>query len=252
VLETGLPIDLLDSICLSLARAAEEAGVTVIAGDTKVIEGRGEGGGLIINTTGIGALEPKLCAPSPSGIRAGDAIIVSGNLGDHHAAILSARMGIQNSIRSDCALLTPIVSSLKDAGVHVHAMRDVTRGGLGAVLNELAVASGVSITLEEDRIPVGGEVRAFCGVMGLDPMYMGNEGKMVLAVASEDAERTLGLMKATAIGSEAAVVGEAVAAGKARDNEKTLDIRTPLTMKTRIGGLVRIDAPYGEGLPRIC
>jgi len=319
IIETGLPIDELDSVCASLARTAEEAGVTIIAGDTKVIEGRGEGGGLMINTTGIGIIEQKggsgdaVCVtspnydeseasndagndagheegaeagrdagndtvndtvndagqglyPAPSGIRPGDTVIVTGNLGDHHAAILTARMGIENSIQSDCAILTPIIEALREAGVNVHAMRDVTRGGLATVLNELADASGVSIELEEESIPVGPEVKAFCGIMGLDPLYMGNEGKVALAVAPEDAERALAAIRGTEIGRDAAVIGAVVAArpvavslGATHAGTLSVDIEgittggaPALTMRTRIGGTVRLDMLYGEGLPRIC
>jgi len=235
ILETGLPVEVLDDICSSLAEAAAEAGVTIIAGDTKVVEGRGEGGGLMINTTGIGTIDAK-----PAGIRPGDIVIVSGNLGDHHAAILSARMGIKNSIQSDCASLAPIICALRETGVEIHAMRDVTRGGLATVLNELAEASGIGIELEEGSIPVSPEVKAFCGIMGLDPLYMGNEGKMALAVAPEDAERALAAIRETKIGRDAAIVGAAFK-----------DIKNVL-MRTRIGGTVRLDVLYGEGLPRIC
>jgi len=284
IIETGLSIETLDAICASLAKAAEQAGVTVVAGDTKVIEGREEGGGLMINTTGIGVFEksrdgperisseqsedgPERISsersgaiqrsyPAPSGVRPGDAVIVSGNLGDHHAAILSARMGIRNTIQSDCAILTPIVMALREEDVGIHSMRDVTRGGLATVLNELAEASGVSIELLEERIPVSPEVKAFCGIMGLDPLYMGNEGKVALAVAQEDAERALTAIRATEIGKDAAVVGAAV---KLRDRDtqsagvkKETTITPYVTMRTRIGGTVRLDVLYGEGLPRIC
>ena len=363
IIEAGLSIALLDSVCASFSTAAKEAGVTIVAGDTKVIEGRGEGGGLIINTTGIGTFDdPAVDAPTgdcarcageaarsveeavrgageaarsveeavrgageaaradevvtrytePSRIRPGDAVIISGNLGDHHAAILSARMGIKNSIESDCALLTPITSALRAAGVPVHAMRDVTRGGLGTVLNELATGSDVSITIEEEKIPVSPEVRAFCGLMGLDPLYMGNEGKMVYAVAQEDAQRALAAVRETALGVNAAIIGTAatrvqttqtqdkktpmtekeqrVASGcdenqpaSVRDEnlpasvcdenqsasvylvpaspvtnegkgEDPLCVKAapPVTMRTRIGGTIRVDVLYGEGLPRIC
>jgi len=248
IIEAGLSIQTLDGICASLAAVAAEAGVTIIAGDTKVIESRNEEGGLIINTTGIGVFpgdagDPISGNPAADGIRPGDSVIVSGNLGDHHAAILSARMGIKNEIKSDCALLAPIVRSLREAGIRISAMRDVTRGGLGTVLNELAAASGVSIMLEEERIPVSREVRAFCGMMGLDPLYMGNEGKVALAVAPEDAERALALISKTVIGRNAAVIGEAYAGDATA---------APVAMRTRLGGTIRIDVLHGEGLPRIC
>ena len=274
ILETGLSIEFLDCICVSLAKTAAEAGVTIIAGDTKVIEGRGEGGesngeggGLMINTTGIGVFEGDAdISPAPSGIRLGDAIIVSGNLGDHHAAILSARMGIQNNIQSDCALLTPIVKAMREADIGIHAMRDVTRGGLATVLNELAEASGVSIELEENSIPVSREVKAFCGIMGLDPLYMGNEGKVIIAVAPEDAVRALAAIQETEIGKNAAIIGSALQRDGALALQRDGIIASPLMagnsvlsaassvvyMKTRVGGTVRLDVLYGEGLPRIC
>ena len=263
IIETGLPVSLLDGICASLAAAAKEAGVTIVAGDTKVVEGRVEGGGLMINTTGVGVFpSSQNSLPSPSGIRPGDAIIVSGNLGDHHAAILSARLGIRNSIESDCALLSPIINALREAGVGVHAIRDVTRGGLGTILNELAAASDVSIALEEESIPVSPAVRAFCGIMGLDPLYMGNEGKLVMAVPPGDLERALAAVRSTGIGKDAALIGTAMPGVKPANEAcegSTLgktslpgDGIVPVTMRTRVGGTVRIDVLYGEGLPRIC
>ena len=247
IIETGLSIELLDSICASMSSAAKEAGVTIIAGDTKVVEGRDEEGGLMINTSGIGIIQnSEGIIPAPSGIRPGDAILVSGNLGDHHAAILSARMGIKNSIKSDCALLSPITEALKKEGIKIHAMRDVTRGGLGTVLNELAVSSGIVIEIEEDFIPVDKKVRAFCGIMGLDPLYMGNEGKMVLAVAPEDEKRAIAYIKGTKIGREAALIGYAAEGNKEKNG------MAHVIMRTRIGGTIRIDSLFGEGLPRIC
>jgi len=310
VIEAGLSISELDRVCESIASAAREAGVTIIAGDTKVIEGHSEGGGLIINTTGIGVIPAHnrvpagaaphsrdvpfcasaniadaqkgtsllcgtspLCAavtpdtPSPSGVRPGDAILVTGTMGDHHAAILSARMGIKNSIRSDCALLAPVISALNGAGVSIHSMRDVTRGGLGTILNELAGASNVSIEIEEGLIPVNPEVRSFCGIMGLDPLYMGNEGKMVLAVAPEDSDRALACIRETEIGRDAALIGYAgahsrdvpfCASALFADAQKGTSLLcapadTPaVTMRTRVGGTMRVSLLYGEGLPRIC
>ena len=273
IIEAGLDISVLDNICASMAMAAAEAGVTIIAGDTKVIEGKDEEGGLIINTTGIGLIRVDHMAdisygasdnsahnasdnsfrkgiipaiPSPAGIRPGDMIIVSGNLGDHHAAILSARMGVKNNIKSDCAILSPIVKKLTAAGVPIHAMRDVTRGGLATVLNELAAASGITIEIEETKIPVNKEVRAFCGIMGLDPLYMGNEGKMVLAVRPDDAARALALIRETEIGKDAAIVGAAA------ETTKRADSLPSVILRTRIGGRVRLNVLYGEGLPRIC
>jgi len=240
IIEAGLPIALLDDLCASIAKTAAKAGIVLVAGDTKVIESHGENAGLMINTTGIGLLAART-GISPSGILTGDAVIISGNLGDHHAAILSARLGVKNNIKSDCALLTPITRALGEAGLSVHAMRDVTRGGLATVLNELADASGVSIVLDEKSIPVDPAVRSFCGLMGLDPLYMGNEGKAVFAVAPQDAKRALSCIRSVDIGQNAALIGFAAAAKKQK-----------VMMTARTGGTVRIDTLYGEGLPRIC
>jgi hydrogenase expression/formation protein HypE len=194
---------------------------------------------------GIGA------RPAADGIRAGDVIIVSGDLGRHHAAILSERMEVENSIESDCALLTPLVAALAGAGIEVHAMRDITRGGLGTVLNELAASSGVSIEIEKAQIPVSPEVKAFAGIMGLDPLYMGNEGRMVLAVKEEDAQRALDVLRGFEIGKDATAIGAAtsLAGGSGSADGGS----TPaVVMRTAIGGLARVSPLYGEGLPRIC
>ena len=250
IIEAGLPISLLDEICASLAKAALEADVTVISGDTKVIEGKNEAGGLLINTTGIGVFDSgadNVQVPSPEGLKPGDSIIVSGALGDHHATILSARMAIENDIESDCALLTPAVTALTAAGISIHAMRDVTRGGLATVLNELAAASGVAIELTEGSIPVHGSVKALCGLLGLDPLYMGNEGKMVLAIAAGDESAALTALRSTPIGKEAAMIGRVLS------RDSSLDLLSPqVFMRTSIGGTRRIDPLIGEGLPRIC
>jgi len=269
VLETGLPVGLLDRVCASMEETAREAGVAIVAGDTKVIEGEA---GLIINTTGVGvfragAAEPagkslgdaantagaspagapggSAPTPAPSGLRPGDRLILSGALGEHHACILSARMGIQNGIRSDCALLTPVTRALAEAGVAVHAMRDVTRGGLATVLNELAAASSARIEIDESKVPVTPEVRAFCGILGLDPLTMGNEGKMVFAVAEAEAGRALAAVRSVPIGSRASLIGEVYAP----EPESHLP---PVLRRTAIGGKARVDLLFGEGLPRIC
>lgn len=235
ILEEGLEIELLEQIVASMAKTAEEAGVQIVAGDTKVVEGKG---GLYINTSGIGVI-PEGRDISAGNCSEGDVILLSGNLGDHHACILSARMEIENNIRSDCAFLNPIVNSLFENGIRVKTMRDVTRGGLGTVLNEIADASKCRIEMKEDSLPVHPEVRGFCDILGLDPLYMGNEGKMIAVVAKEDAEKALELMRRTECGKDAAIIAEA-AAGRG------------VVMKTRLGGSRVVDVLYGEGLPRIC
>ena len=243
ILEEGLPVAELEELVQSMAQTAAEAGVVVVAGDTKVVEGRGEGGGVLINTAGVGIFdeERNICTDA---IRPGDAVIVSGTLGEHHAAILGQRMGIENSIESDNAPLTEMVERLFADGVRVHEMRDVTRGGLATVLNEFASASGTQIVLEENRIPVSPAVRDFCGILGLDPLYMGNEGKMVLIVPQEDAETALSSIRGSRYGEGAALVGSVRAA---EDTEEPA-----LLLRTGIGGLRVLGPLYGEGLPRIC
>jgi hydrogenase expression/formation protein HypE len=224
-----------------MAETAREAGVAIVAGDTKVIEGNG---GIYINTAGVGFV------PAGVDIRAknsapGDVILVSGNVGDHHAAILSQRMGITNTIESDNAPLLEMVQNLLNGGVRVHVLRDVTRGGLATVLKELAVSSGQTFELREDALPVDPQVRDFCGLLGLDPLYMGNEGKMVAIVAAEDAERALSLIQSAKYGANARVIGEVQA-------PRTGDEQGRLVLRTRIGGRRSLDVLQGEGLPRIC
>lgn len=235
ILEEGLEIALLEKIAASMAKTAAEAGVQIVAGDTKVVEGKG---GLYINTSGIGII-PEGREISAGNCSEGDVILLSGNLGDHHACILSARMEIHNTIKSDCACLNPLVNSLLENKIRVKTMRDVTRGGLGTVLNEIADASRCGIEIKEEALPVHPEVRGFCDLLGLDPLYMGNEGKMIAVVASEDAERALALLKQTEYGQDAAIIAKAVS-GKG------------VVMKTRLGGSRVVDVLYGEGLPRIC
>ena len=203
----------------------------------RVVEGSG---GVYINTAGVGFV-PEGADIGAENCREGDAVLISGNLGDHHAAILSKRMGIENTIQSDCAPLVSMVSDMKKSGVRIHAMRDVTRGGLGTVLNEFASASGCTIELEEKRLPVSEQVRGFCGVLGLDPLYMGNEGKMVAVVAAEDAEKALACMRESRYGENAALIGRVGAQGE-----------NAVLLKTPIGGTRVVGPLYGEGLPRIC
>jgi hydrogenase expression/formation protein HypE len=235
ILEEGLEMDHLETCVASMAKTAKEVGVKIVAGDTKVVEGNG---GLIINTTGIGLIPSKRDV-SAGNLSEGDKIIVSGYLGDHHACILSHRMKLTNHIVSDCAPLNDIVDALFENSVNVKAMRDVTRGGLGTMLNEFAATSGCGIEIEEAKIPVRDEVQGFCDILGLDPLYMGNEGKMLVVVAADDAEKALSLVKGTERGKDAVLLGE-VTAGKG------------VVMKTRLGGNRVVDMLYGEGLPRIC
>lgn len=235
IMEEGLETELLEKIVESMAAQAREAGVMIVAGDTKVVEGSG---GLYINTTGIGEI-PEGRDVSSRNCRPGDAVIVSGNLGDHHACILSHRMQIENDISSDCAALNDIVEALFDEGIDVRTMRDVTRGGLGTVINEIADSSGCMIELDEEAIPVAGDVRGFSDILGLDPLYMGNEGKMIAVIPANQADRALEIIRGTVHGKNAAVIGYA------REGSGAY-------IKTRLGATRRFDVLYGEGLPRIC
>lgn len=237
ILQEGMEISVLREIVSAMADTAREAGVKIIAGDTKVVSGAGE---CYINTTGVGFL-PKGREVSAGRIQKGDAVLVSGNLGDHHAAILSGRMGIENRIQSDNAPLGEMVERLFAAGVDVHAMRDVTRGGLATVLKELAEASHLTVVLEEKKLPVTPQVRDFCGLLGLEPLYMGNEGKLVAIVPEEQKDIALSAIRAAKYGSDAVLIGsvEAEEAGK-------------LYLKTEVGGLRNLEVLQGEGLPRIC
>ena len=234
IIEEGTDTDTLEAIASSMAKTANEAGVCIVAGDTKVIEGNG---GVYINTTGIGFANNENIVST--NLQNGDCVIVSGTMGDHHATILSARMEIENDIQSDNAPLTDIVKNLIDGGIDIHCMRDVTRGGLGTVLNELANASQKQIEIEETAIPISDEVKAFSKILGLNIMHMGNEGKLVAIVPSEQANKAVEIMKNSKYGENATIIG------KITNGEGVI-------LNTRLGGQRKINVLIGEGLPRIC
>ncbi len=235
IIEEGADTDTLEQIVISMAQTAKEAGVTVVAGDTKVIEGNG---GVYINTAGVGFVKESTDIVSTN-LREGDAVIVSGNMGDHHATILSARMGIENNIQSDNAPLCEMVQKMLKAGIEIHCMRDVTRGGLGTVLNELANASRVAININENDIPVNDDVRAFAKILGLNIMHMGNEGKLVAIVPAHQADEAVEIIKSSKYGENATIIG-AVEHGQG------------VTVTTALGGKKKVNQLIGEGLPRIC
>lgn len=235
IIEEGADTEELAAIAESMAKTAKEAGVTVIAGDTKVIGGSG---GVYINTTGVGFIPEKTDIASVN-CTPGDKIIISGTLGDHHAAILSERMEIENNIKSDCAPLVDMVKNMLDAGIEIHAMRDITRGGLGTVLNEFSKASGCSFEIDEEKIPVTPEVAGFNKILGLNIMHMGNEGKLVAVVAEKDAERALEIIKKSRYGEAAEIAG-------------TVTEGEGVIMNTKLGGRRVVSELFGEGLPRIC
>ncbi|MDR7811098.1 hydrogenase expression/formation protein HypE [Lacrimispora sp.] len=234
IIEEGAELETIEQIAASMALAAKEAGVRIVAGDTKVVEGNG---GIYINTSGIG--EIRKGGISISNCKPKDAIILSGNLGEHHAAILSHRMGIENQIASDCAPLYSIVKNLLDENIQVHCMRDVTRGGLATVLNEAADQSSCKVEIWEEALPVSTQVRGFCDILGLDPLYMANEGKMIAVVPGSQAQKALQAVQKSKYGKNARIIGT-VMEGRG------------VTMKTRLQGSRTIDVLYGEGLPRIC
>ncbi|MGL4484371.1 MAG: hydrogenase expression/formation protein HypE [Anaerovoracaceae bacterium] len=236
ILHEGLEISKLEEIVKSMAEELNKANVQVIAGDTKVVNGSAE---LFINTTGLGVRKIKVTGISALNCKVGDQIILSGNLGDHHGAILSQRMEIKNNIRSDCAYLAEIVETLLYEGIDVKAMRDVTRGGLATILNEFAKSSEVCINIIEEALPVSKEVKSFAAVLGLDPIYMGNEGKMIAVVSKEDSAKALKIMRKTVVGKDAEIIGE-VTEG------------TGVNMTTNLGAKRKISPLIGEGLPRIC
>lgn len=237
IIEEGASMDSLKKIAQSMGETAKEANVLIVAGDTKVVNGKGD---IYINTTGVGFIDEEQEELGAKCCKPGDCIIVSGKLGEHHAAILSSRMNIENQIQSDCAPLNQMVAALLEEKIQIHAMRDVTRGGLATVLKELATASQNDFMIREDSLPVSSTIKDFCGLLGLDPLYMGNEGKMVAVVSNHHAQKALEIIKRSPYGNDAAIIGQ-VEDGDGK-----------LLMKTSIGGLRNLEVLTGEGLPRIC
>ncbi|HSW31831.1 MAG TPA: hydrogenase expression/formation protein HypE [Longimicrobiales bacterium] len=242
VLEEGLPFDLLDRVLDAMAEATAAAGVAVVTGDTKVVD-RGKADGMFVNTTGVGILHDGF-RPDPRGARPGDAVLVSGPLGRHGMAVMAVREGFafESEIVSDTADLSPLVASLREElGSQVHALRDATRGGAASALNEIAAASGVGVELDEAAIPVPGAVQAACEMLGLDPLYVANEGVLVAFVASEAASRAVDLLRSHPAGSGATVVGTVVAEHPGL-----------VILRTGLGASRVVDMLPGDQLPRIC
>lgn len=239
ILEEGLAIESLQRIVASMRKAADAAGVRIVTGDTKVVE-RGHGDGLYINTTGIGVLEHGHII-APTKVCSGDAVLISGDIGRHGMAVMAERehLAFASPIESDCAPLVGTAMDLLAENVEVHCLRDVTRGGLAAVLNEIAEASSLQIGCEECAIPIEDTVRSACEILGLDPLHIASEGCFVAFVADQDAEKALSILQRHQ--PNAAHIG-AVTQGKAG----------MVTLKTPIGGKRILDMPSGELLPRIC
>jgi hydrogenase expression/formation protein HypE len=241
ILEEGLAITQLREIVQSMRQASREAGIAVVAADTKVVE-RGKADGLFITTSGIGIARGDLPLDAAS-MRPGDAVLVSGPLGDHGIAVLSAREGLAfaTDLRSDSAPLHGLVSSMLDSGGTIRCMRDVTRGGLATVLNELAKSSCVEVALEEAALPVRDSVRAACELLGLDPLYVACEGRLVAVVAAADAGRVLAAMRSHPLGIGACHIGAVADAAAPR-----------VLLRTAFGSTRLLDMLAGEQLPRIC
>lgn len=240
VVEEGLSFEILQRVVQSMREAAAEAGVFIAAGDTKVVQ-RGGADQLFINTSGIGPVDEGVDI-SGANARVGDVVLLSGTLGDHGIAVMSARegLGFTTDLRSDVAPLNHLVRAMLEAG-EIHVLRDPTRGGLATTLNEISKQSNVVIELQDAQIPVKPQVQAACEMLGFDPLYVANEGKLVAFVRSEDAEKILAAMKQSTYGTDAVMIGKVIEKGKSQ-----------VRLKTAIGGTRLVDMLPGEMLPRIC
>lgn len=241
ILEEGFLLEDFRRIAHSMKEAAEEAGVLIVTGDTKVV-GKGQADGIFINTAGIGDILPDVHI-SPKNVRAGMKVLLSGYLGDHAATILAGRhqLELPDSVQTDCAPLAELVQNLLRAVPETAVLRDPTRGGLAAVLNEIAEASGVGILIDEEALPIRPEVQGVCDILGFDPLYLANEGKVVAFVPEEKAELALQTMRNHKYGKDACIIGEA-----------TAEAAGQVGLRTGIGGIRVVDMPLGNLVPRIC
>lgn len=241
IIEEGFPMQDFWRVLQSMREAADAAGVTLVTGDTKVVD-RGKGDQIFINTSGIGVVNPDVNI-HPKRARIGDKIIASGQIAVHGIAIMSVREGLafESEIASDSAPLNGLVEAMFAASKSIHVLRDPTRGGVTSALSEIAESANVGIRLDERSLPLSEEVKGACEILGLDPLYVANEGKLLAFIPPEDSERVLTAMRAHPLGSNAAIIGEVVAEHSGM-----------VTMKTRIGGTRVVDMLSGEQLPRIC
>lgn len=241
ILEEGTPLDDIARIAQALGTAALAAGVKLVTGDTKVVDS-GHGDGVYINTAGIGLVDKRVDI-RPQRATVGDAVIVSGDIGVHGVAVMSCREGLEfaTTIASDTAPLHGLVAAMIDTGADVHVLRDPTRGGVAATLNEIAKAAGVGIALDERTFPIPADVRDACGLLGLDPLYVANEGKLLAFVPQSDVDAVLAAMRAHPLGTRAALIGSCV------DEHPGM-----VVARTALGGTRVVDLPIGEQLPRIC
>ncbi len=241
IMEEGLPLSVLDQVLDSIAAAAHQVGVQIVAGDTKVVP-RGAADGLFINTSGIG----KLSEPAPLGpatLIPGDRILLTGPIAQHGMAVLAAResFAVEPPPRSDCGSLLPAVEALRSAAVPVKAMRDATRGGVAAVLHEWSDACGLTLSIDEASIPLSGEVRGLCEILGLDPLFVANEGTMLVAVGPDDVDQALAALRSESISAQSVCIGSVAA--------RTI---SPVTIRRALGRAQPLDEPLAALLPRIC
>lgn len=241
ILEEGLPLETLHRVIASMQQAAEEVGVQIVTGDTKVVD-RGKGDGVFINTSGVGLVPPGIDI-SPARVAAGDRILVSGDIGRHGIAIMSVREGLQfeGALQSDCASLAGLVSELTALGANLHCLRDLTRGGLAAALIEIAEDAHVGLQLDETAIPVSPQVAGACELLGLDPLYVANEGRLIAIVAERSAERALAIMRSHAAAPQPVLIGVAGS-----------QYPGAVELRNAFGSGRLLDLLSGEQMPRIC
>lgn len=241
IIEEGFSMEDLWRIVLSMQESARKAGVKLVTGDTKVVD-RGKGDKIFINTSGVGVIEPEV-EISPTHARVGDKIILNGPIAVHGIAIMSVREGLEfeTQMESDTAPLNDLVASMLEASKRIHVLRDPTRGGVASALNEIAEKANLGVSLVEGQIPMTEEVEGACEILGLDPLYVANEGKLLAFVAPEEAEKVLRAMRTHPLGKDSVIIGEVVA-----------EHPRVVVMKSRIGGLRIVDMLSGEQLPRIC
>ncbi len=245
ILEEGLPIATLKQVVSSMAKAAQECGVHIVCGDTKVVD-RGKGDQIFINTTGLGVI-PQSVDIGPHRLTPGDRIIVSGDLGAHGMAVLSQREGLEFSgnLHSDSAPLHYVIADLLNHNIAIHCLRDLTRGGLASALNELATATQLTMTIEEADIPISEPVRGACEILGLDPLYVANEGRFVAFTSRENVDKTLSILRQHSVSQEAVEIGKI-------SSNSTTPHQALVTLRTKYGTHRILDLLSGEQLPRIC
>lgn len=241
IIEEGFPVEDLRKVVRSMYETAREAGVSIVTGDTKVVE-RGSADKLFINTAGVGVIARGVQI-SASAARAGDVVLINGTVGDHGAAIVASRgeLAIESDVKSDCQPLNKLIAAMLAVCPEIHCLRDATRGGVATVLNEFATASGVAIKLTESAIPIRDDVRGTCEILGLDPLYLANEGKVVVVAPAKYAEALLAAMRSVSGGERASLIGE------------VFESASPaVTVRTTFGGEKMVDMLVGDQLPRIC